>query len=179
MLILYGDLFRRESQWTKFATECICRHMTEEVVDQTWDPRVQCRSHVILITSCSLRVLNNIILILYKYYIQTVLGQRTHLTVITWTWINSRLERIHLLLCQDKEICCHSSRRHFQPLIWPIFKSNTRSLIDLTEFSKIYFWFISTVTPMSHFRRVAYGPKQKIYRYKILSSEMKITSSEI
>ena len=25
---------------TKIATECICRHMTEEVVNQTWDPRI-------------------------------------------------------------------------------------------------------------------------------------------
>ena len=28
------SVFRRETQWTKLATECICRHMTEEVVDQ-------------------------------------------------------------------------------------------------------------------------------------------------
>ena len=27
-------------EWTKIATECICRHMTDEVVDQTWYPRV-------------------------------------------------------------------------------------------------------------------------------------------
>ena len=40
MILPFGDLFRRESEWTKLATECICRHMTEEVVDQTWDPRV-------------------------------------------------------------------------------------------------------------------------------------------
>ena len=32
--------FRRKSQWTKLATECICRHMTEEVLDQTWDRHV-------------------------------------------------------------------------------------------------------------------------------------------
>ena len=32
--------FRRESQWTKLVTACICCHVMEEVVDQTWDPRV-------------------------------------------------------------------------------------------------------------------------------------------
>ena len=34
------SVFRGKTQWTKLASECICRHMTEEVVDQTWDPRV-------------------------------------------------------------------------------------------------------------------------------------------
>ena len=28
--------FRRESQWTKLVTACICCHVMEEVVDQTW-----------------------------------------------------------------------------------------------------------------------------------------------
>ena len=32
--------FRRESQWTKLVTACICCHVMEEIVDQTWDPRV-------------------------------------------------------------------------------------------------------------------------------------------
>ena len=32
--------FRRKSQWTKLVTACICCHVIEEVVDQTWDPRV-------------------------------------------------------------------------------------------------------------------------------------------
>ena len=32
--------FRRESQWTKLMTACICCHVMKEVVDQTWDPRV-------------------------------------------------------------------------------------------------------------------------------------------
>ena len=31
---------RRKSQWTKLVTVCICCHVMEEVVDQTWDPRV-------------------------------------------------------------------------------------------------------------------------------------------
>ena len=40
----YSDdhTFRSESQWTKLATEWICRHVTEEIVDQAWDPRVIC-----------------------------------------------------------------------------------------------------------------------------------------
>ena len=29
-----------ESQWTKLVFACICRHAREEVVDQTWNPRV-------------------------------------------------------------------------------------------------------------------------------------------
>ena len=29
------DVVVSESEWNKLATECICRHMTEEVVDQT------------------------------------------------------------------------------------------------------------------------------------------------
>ena len=32
--------FRRKSQWTKLVTACICCHVMEEIVDQTWDPRV-------------------------------------------------------------------------------------------------------------------------------------------
>ena len=38
MIKHFGYFFRRVSLWTKLATECICRHMTEEKVDQIWGP---------------------------------------------------------------------------------------------------------------------------------------------
>ena len=57
------SVFRRKTQWTKLATECICRHMTEEVVDQTWDPRVLRKScnirHVGIHVSCHLSCIND------------------------------------------------------------------------------------------------------------------------
>ena len=32
--------FRRESQWNKLISACICRHVMQDVVDQTWDRRL-------------------------------------------------------------------------------------------------------------------------------------------